>query len=160
VPPQGQVYTLLLCYSPESGGEEIGLSVIHGQPGSDLEWFRDLRFLQVYRCEITNYESAPLLQVSLEFRVEYREVIKDALISKSGDVVYSREYPILLSKINPGKRNAAIFFVYNQTRYLARVIPPEVGSYIALAGKAQRQARLCPIGMVTAMSLWPPMQMI
>jgi hypothetical protein len=160
VPHEGQVHTLPLFYSPDSGGEQITLSVRHGQPGSDLEWFRDLRFPQVYRCEITNYGNAPLLQVVLEFRVEYREVIKDNPSSaRSGDIAYSRQWPVLLSKIDPGKGNAAVFFVYNQSRYLAVVIPPEVGSYITLGEKAQRRATLVPIGMSTAMSLWPPDQM-
>jgi hypothetical protein len=161
VPMEGEIATLPLFYSPDSGGELIGLSVRHGQPGSDWDWFPDLRFPQVYRCEITNYGSAPLLQVGLKFKVEYREVFKDPDnpgTTTSGNVIHSRDWPVLLSKIDAGKSNAAVFYIYNQSRYFAFVSPPNVAAYIALGEMTQREAALLPIGMIASMSLWPAEQ--
>ncbi len=126
VPPEGHIYTLPLFYSPDAGIlRPISLSTIHGQPGSNFVWFSDLKFPQVYRCEITNYGSAPLLQVTLNFKVEYRD--------DSHNLVHSYEWPVLLSKIDPGNSNAATFYVYNQSRYHAHVNPPDTASYFVLA---------------------------
>jgi hypothetical protein len=149
-----------LCFTlPDpSGGVPIGLSLGHGQPGSELEWFRDLKFPQVYRCSVTNYAAAPVLQVVIRFKIEYQEVCEDVSnpsCASSGNVVYTQEWPVLISKIDAGKSNAAIFYIYNQSRCLTSVSPPRVASYIALGEKTPQEAELFLIGMVAGMSLWP-----
>jgi len=148
-PPEGEVATLPLYYSLDEGtaAQPIGLAVRHARPGSDLDRFSDLKFPQVYRCEVTNYGNRPLLQVCMKIKVEYRE--------PQGEVVYSYQWPVLFPKIDPGKSNMAIFYVYNQSRYLASVSPPNIASYIALGEDIPRKASVSLIGMVASMPLWP-----
>lgn len=155
VSADGEIATLPLFYSPGSGGEPIGLAIRHGQPGSDWDWFRDLKFPQVYRCEITNYGTVPLLQVTVKFKIEYRKTLATDTGRSAGNVVHTYDWPVLLSKIDPGSSNAATFYVYNQSRYHARVSPPDTAVYIVLGQNTPRESKLVPIGMVAGMSLWP-----
>jgi hypothetical protein len=157
-PDEGQVLSIRLSYFSGQGAEPIGFISKGCQPGRHIDWFPDLKFPQVYRCEITNYGPDPLIQVGLKFKIEYRETSQadaNPSVRRTGNVVHSQDWPVLISKIDPGKGNAAVFYVYNASAYHADVTPPGVVSYIALGEKAQRQTALLPIGMRAGMSLWP-----
>jgi hypothetical protein len=156
-PREGQIASMRLFYSPGSEiAEPIGFITKHCRPGTDVEWFPDLKFPQVYRCEITNYGGEPLLQVSLMFKIEYREMLEAAAGHRqAGGAAHSREWPVLLPKIDPGKSNAVVFYIYNQSRYFASVIPPDIASFIALNDRSRNHVSLLPIGMVAGMSFWP-----
>jgi hypothetical protein len=158
-PLEGRIGSMRLSYSP--GAENtapIGLIVKHCRPGSGVDWFLDLKFPQVYRCEITNYGAAPLLQVTLKFNIQFREALPGdpkTTTSRAGDAVYSHEWLILFAKIDPGKVNAATFYVYNESRFFAFVSPPRTASYIPLGKTAVREAAVSPIDMTAGMSLFP-----
>jgi hypothetical protein len=158
-PEDGQIASMRLFYRPDSGvAEPIGFIIKHCQPGVSVEWFADLKFPQIYRCEITNYGPEPLLQVGLKFKIEYQEISPSGESGKtirSGNTIHSGEWPVLLPKIDPGRSNSVVFYVYNQSRYFARVAPPEVASYINLNDGKRQQASLLHIGMVAGMSFWP-----
>jgi hypothetical protein len=155
-PQEGQIASLRLFYHPESGvTEPIGFIIKHCRPGEDIQWFPDLKFPQIYRCEVTNYGSSPLLQVGLNFNIDYREVLREEGITRQGGTVRFGMWPVLLPKIDPGKTSAAVFYVYNESDYFARVTPPTVASYIDIKDKKHRQASLLHIGMVAGMSLSP-----
>src|SRR5438477_615720 len=50
-PQEGQIASMRLFYRPDSSvGESIGFIVKHCRPGAYVEWFRDLKFPQIYRC--------------------------------------------------------------------------------------------------------------
>jgi hypothetical protein len=158
VSPEGLIYTLPLSYAPGSPDNPIGLAMRRGQPGGDWNWSYERRSPQIYRCEITNYGSAPLLQIGMLFRIEYLEVAasdSNPLVKTSKSVVHSYEWPVLISKIDPGKQNAVCFYVHNQSAYLAHVIPPEKARYIPLGGGSNKEVSLLRIGMLASMSLWP-----
>jgi hypothetical protein len=157
-PEEGQVLSMRLSFFPDQGSTPIGFIRQGCQPGRHVDWFRDLKFPQVYRCEITNYGSDPLIQIGLKFKIEYKEISWDDTnpsVSTVRNGIHSEAWPVLISKLDPGKNNAMVFYVYNESAYHAVVTPPDVVSYIALGEKAQRQAALLPIGMVATMSLWP-----
>jgi hypothetical protein len=157
-PREGQIASMRLFYHPNSGvTEPIGFITKRCRPEEDVEWFPDLKFPQVYRCEITNYGIKPLLQVGLKFNIEYHETSpgESGQTIISGNRVHSGEWWVLLPKIDPGKRNAAVFYVYNESDYFARVTPPDVASYIDINDRKPRQALLLHIGMVAGMSFWP-----
>jgi hypothetical protein len=158
-PRQGQIASMRLFHRPGSAvTEPIGFITKHCVPGARVDWFRDLKFPQVYRCEITNYGDAPLLQVSVNFGIEYREATQDEnnpSVTKAGDVVHLGNWPVLFPKIDPGKENASTFYVYNESRYFASVTPPDSASYIPLGHNSPKRAALLPIGMIAGMSLWP-----
>ena len=156
-PQEGQIASMRLFYRPDSSvGEPIGFIVKHCRPGAYVEWFRDLKFPQIYRCEITNYGEAPLLQVLLKFKIEYQETVptKSGRAVSAGEAIHSGEWPVLLPKIDPGKINSAVFYVYNESDYFAQVTPPKLASHIDF-NKKQQRASLLHIGMVAGMSFWP-----
>jgi hypothetical protein len=158
-PLEGRIASMRLFYLPGSEVvQPIGFIIKHCQPGAEVEWFADLKFPQVYLCEITNYGPSPLLQVGLKFKIEYQETSsggENGQVIRSANTVHSGEWPVLLPKIDPGKSNAVVFYAYNESRYFAHVIPPEVASYIDLNDGKPRQALLLHIGMVAGMSFWP-----
>lgn len=66
-PAEGRIASMRLSYSPGAeSAPPINLIIRHCLPGDALDWFSDIKFPQVYRCEITNYGDAPLLQVMLK----------------------------------------------------------------------------------------------
>lgn len=158
-PAEGRIASMRLSYSPGAeSAPPINLIIRHCLPGDALDWFSDIKFPQVYRCEITNYGDAPLLQVMLKFNIEYREALPNdpnATTSKAGETVYSHEWPILFAKIDPGKDNAATFYVYNESTFFAFVSPPRTASYVPLGQTAAREAAVSLIGMTAGMSLFP-----
>jgi hypothetical protein len=158
VPPEGQIFTLPLFYSPDSFHEPIGLSPRHGHPGSPLTWFKDRKSPQVYRCQITNYGNDPILQVTLTLRIHYRPIQQSSnnpSVKTSGDIIHSYDWSVLFPKIDPGKQHAATFYVHNTGSYLAVVIPPRHAKYIPINGTQSREVPLKLIGMMARMTLWP-----
>jgi hypothetical protein len=158
VPPEAQVFTLPLFYSPGASGEQIGLSSRHGQPGTTWEWFPDLEIIQVHRCEITNYWKAPIFNVTMILKVDFLGVVANAANPgniSSGPLAYSREWPVLISKIDPGKNNDFVFYAYNYSKYFASVTLPQMASYSVLGDNTRQEAALVQIGMFAGMSFSP-----
>jgi hypothetical protein len=157
VPPGGRIFYMPLFYSQESAVKPIGLAFRDGQPGAEWQWFPDTKFAQIYRCEMINYGRDPLLQVSLMFKVEYREINQneDKSVSTAGKSVHVEEWPIFLSRIDPGKDNTSAFYIYNQSSFYAYVIPPNDGYYTSLSDRSVHRAALLNVGMTAGMGLWP-----
>jgi hypothetical protein len=100
----------------------------------------------------------PAAPSDVEINIEYREALPNdpnATTSKAGETVYSHEWPILFAKIDPGKDNAATFYVYNESTFFAFVSPPRTASYVPLGQTAAREAAVSLIGMTAGMSLFP-----
>ena len=159
VPSQGEVFMLPLFYSPGSGGEQIGLSSRHGQPGSTWQWFSDQETSQVYRCEITNYGQLSIFNVEIKIKVSFQEVRTNpdnAGSISSGQIIYSREWPILIAKIDVGSDRRFVFYAYNHSKYFVTVELPQLASYLMFGENTRRESRLLPIGIFPGMSFAPP----
>jgi hypothetical protein len=156
-PTAGRVFTMALSYTPESQGRSLYLGERYCQPLEPLIWPQVFDGIATYRCQITNYGDVPLLQVTTIFDVDYREAIHTENGTRSGEVVYKYEWPILIQKIDPGKENAAVFYVYNQSKYYAKVKPRDTMAYYSLHTNEQAATRLLFVGVVAGMSL-PPLR--
>jgi hypothetical protein len=158
VPSQGEVFMLPLFYSPGSGGEQIGLSSRHGRPGSTWQWFSDQETSQVYRCEITNYGQLSIFNVEIKIKVNFQEVRTNpdnAGSISSGQIIYSREWPILIAKIDVGSDRRFVFYAYNHSKYFVAVELPQVASYLMFGEIPDERADYCQSAFFQGCHLLP-----
>jgi len=70
--------------------------------------------LMAYKCQLTNYGTAPLFNVFLALHLQFQNSIaEDNGSERSGEVYLRRDWPISISKIDPGTSNP---FVFTSTR--------------------------------------------
>jgi hypothetical protein len=126
-PASGDLYLMHLFYAAgvEGGG---GLMRTFGEPGSDygpLQTKEGLRF--AYRCEVTNYSSAPLANVRINPTVRFLHTETDGHGGRSvkhDNVLAIREWPIIIPKIEPGPTGRFTFWVINPSEVAAQVSFP------------------------------------
>lgn len=138
-PPGGTLYLLQPWALPaESGGG--GLS--ERTTTSEFAWPTDkVGFpLSAYKCEVTNYGKEPVANVSLTPHLTIRKAIaqENGQIN-SGDVTISRDWPILIRKIDPGKGDSFIFYAVNEYEHFLRVTFPTVAT-ISVMGDVRTQS--------------------
>ena len=69
-----------------------------------------------------------MFNVVLSFHEEFIDVIKDPEqpnLSRTGAVTLAREWPIQISKIDPGVINPFVFYIYNQSNKFVEITMPE-----------------------------------
>jgi len=147
VPSEGRVDHLDLFYSPDWGdaaNAPTGLGGRHGDPGQKWDWHGPtLKVSPNYRCQITNLTTEPMFFVEIVLRVYFKEVIRDLANMRSGDVIHSRDWPIMFNKIDAGKQ--VIFYASNQSRYFAYAAFPSTASYADASNKNRLQVEVSPV---------------
>lgn len=138
-PPAGTLYVLRPWALPaENGGG--GLS--EQTTTSEFAWPTDKVGLPLstYKCEVTNYGKEPVANVTLAPTLTFRKAIAQGNGQiNSGDVTLSRNWPILIRKIDPGKADSFVFYTVNEYNHFLRVTFPTVAT-IAVMGDVGSQS--------------------
>ena len=77
----------------------------------------------VYKCEVTNYGSIPVLNVRMFLNIDFQKPVeRPGGGGFQGEGPLSRiEWPIDIAKIDPGQTNPFVFYFYNVSPYFAMV---------------------------------------
>lgn len=145
-PPGGSINVLSLWPLPiENGGGGLGQYFSMAEPRT-LAWPKSQGGLPLmaYRCTITNYSAVPVSNVTLDLLVCFLEAIKqNDNTTHSGGIKLERGWPITVPKIDVGKDNPFVFYIYNTSPYFAFVSPPE---YVVLRRIGETERRTVPLG--------------
>jgi hypothetical protein len=104
----------------ENGGGGMNVHAIAG--GSDYKFSDGLR--HVYRCQVINYESVTVTDISMDLHLTFQEVIQvgdNPNNQRSGEVTLARSWPITIAKIDPGPQNPFVFYIFSATRHFVYV---------------------------------------
>jgi hypothetical protein len=165
IPETGEIITLALSYgagSGWSGTPPTKFNKRYGPPGTPCwEWHPGFTIGRVYRCEIINYGNKPIFNLSMSFRVEFHEVVDrstEPRFVQSGRLSFAYDRTATITKLEPGKANNFIFYVYNQSNYFGFVGLPRSASYIVLGESVSQERPLLPTNM--AVLSFPPSEIV
>jgi hypothetical protein len=120
------------------------------QPGEPLGWEDfDKIIAPPWACEVTNFTTAPMFNVVLELKVQFREVVTSGAspgVTSSGSLVAERRCPILINTISPGDSGKFRFYIYNQTDYFGFTIMPDKLIYQTIGSDVRRAAKIMHVG--------------
>jgi hypothetical protein len=119
-PASGRIYALVPQPLPEENGGG-GLTEYFVQSGGEWNWSGAAEW--GYRCELTNYTGALLVDVNMDFRYEMRRPVsvpEQPRALKQGEVTLSRAWPIGIAKIDAGTSDPYVFYLHNccQDRFI------------------------------------------
>lgn len=163
-PAEGRIYALGLWPLPaENGGGGLEEHFPLGAQG-EWKWPTSNGFpLQAYQCQITNYGNAPVFNVELTLHLTFIQALKDdknPSTIRSGAVTLSREWPIQITKIDAGKNDPFVFYIYNISQEFAGVSLPQAVSLERTGETLRRTVRLIrPTGDHGLMPLSPMIEM-
>ena len=145
VPPEETVYVLELWPLPvENGGG--GLAEVSGIPGNPMGWpTSNGQPLSSWRCQLTNYSSSPLFNVSLVLQLAFQKAVKGDQqpgTARSGETTLSRGWPINVQKIDAGADHPFIFYIFNNSDHFASVAFPPSATGRRAGDKEQRTIEL------------------
>lgn len=146
-PPGGTLYMLRpWALAAESGGG--GLSEL--TTTSEFAWPTDKVGLPLsaYRCELTNYGKESVANVTLAPHLTIRKAIAQGNGQlNSGDVTISRDWPIVIGKIDPGKGDSFIFYAVNEYEHFLTVTFPSVATVAVMGDVRSRSVPLTHSGL-------------
>jgi hypothetical protein len=156
-PPEGHLFTMQLWHDPDGNRmDSLFLGERFCRPGEALKWEPEqYKITTAYRCEITNYEIAPILQLRMSFNIEYRRAEKIGSGTREGELVHSLERPVIIPKIDPGPTSEFFFYVYNDGVSYARVTPSKSVAYVHPGATKTMQGELQIVGLMDVM-VFPP----
>ena len=115
VPSEGRIHVLLTSEIPkEMGGG--GLPDYFATPGSQWKWRNDDLPAWAYRCDITNYSTDVLFDVSISAHLTFRVPVPVPGQEKSraqGDVTLDRDWVFTVPKLDPSPATPYVFYVWN-----------------------------------------------
>jgi hypothetical protein len=139
-PKDGRIW-LLLLWPPTSQGGGGGLAQMTYPPGSEVAW-PPAAIMGSHRCQLVNYGTVPIFNVSMEFQMVFKEAVRQAHQNanqyRSGQVILSRQWRVDVPKIDPGEPNVFGFYIYNTSELFVWVFPPKSAEF-QLAGEAENQ---------------------
>jgi hypothetical protein len=108
LPPNGKAFSFpaigMSKIEMRGGFEERG-----GPPGSLFLRAESVPF--VYKCDLVNYLTTPIINVEMSFHLIYRSIKKLEQGGRiPGDIIFSGLWPINISKIDSGAANSFTFF--------------------------------------------------
>jgi len=144
IPQTGTFYGAQLI--PGTSGQAGQDQQLYGDPGALLDWqSRGFGDRAAYKCELRNDGATPLVGVSVLFRVKFKEFVKDngagSIVAHAGKILASGYLNVTADRIDPGKENAFVVFLYNASPHYAEAVP-ESASASSELGKEQKIALL------------------
>jgi hypothetical protein len=137
VPASGHIYVLSIAEIANGGG---GLTDYFGLPNSPWKWNNSGLPEWAYRCEVTNYLTAAALDIWMDLRLTFREVLPVPNQPNSmgqGRVTLDRDWRITIPNIDPGSNNAFIFYIWNS--YVHRFVQVTAPDHATIQGEDGRR---------------------
>jgi hypothetical protein len=119
LPPEGPISVLALMPVPveDDGGS---ISQRFSEPGAASIGLAPNGLPKMtYRCQLTNYWTVPLSNVTIKLKLDFIEVIKDKRNPPivGAKIVLSREQTIDIPKIDAGSNFPFVFYIENSSPY-------------------------------------------
>jgi hypothetical protein len=140
-----RVYALNLFPTPiENGGGGLVEYFSFDEKKGERIWpkSKDGFPLSAFKCQLTNYDAATLFGVKINMQLQFLETVRDGNNVHSGKATLAREWPIFITKIDPGASNAFVFYTFNMTDRFVGVTFPESGSASQLQDQEPKKVRL------------------
>jgi hypothetical protein len=147
----GRVYFSQIVVKAEAGG---GLAVLTMALGAEYK-FRELLGLNILRCQLTNYEQTPALNVMIPLVVRFREIIRPSVTERTvGKIIMERPWPLKISKVDPGSGNSFTFYLVNDSPLLIDFDVPDHVTIQSLGNLQAKTAKLT-VGSAPMLALFP-----
>lgn len=119
-PPDGRIYVLNLYPTPIGGG---GLAEYFGLKEAHFTWPEQENGapLSAYRCRLTNYGNDTLFKLTFGFRLVFNRAIATPPSIQSGEIFLDREWPVEVTKIDPGADRSFEFYIWNMSNAFVSV---------------------------------------
>jgi hypothetical protein len=151
IPPEGEVNVVV--FSPEElskGGQRLVLGKQTGSIGSTIEWIPKSRFLNSYRCEITNDTKGPLLNAIIPFHVTFATLGTNEKDTKT--------YYLQLVRLDQGAPNRLVVYFRNISSKLAFIVVGDHGQASTTDESRMRPIRVSkPIDILDQIIGIPPL---
>lgn len=140
--PDGRVYAFPAGANnrPEEwiGG---GLSEYFGKVGSPTS-FGEFVKANSYKCELINYGDVPIFNVDLVFRFRYLEAVKQGNSQQGGKLIAEGDYPIQIRKVDPGRSNAFVFYLFHLGTQFINVGFPTSATFLTPASQERVTSKI------------------
>lgn len=95
---------------------------------------------RLYRCDVTNYGSAAVFGLSMEFTLTFLEAVKvpDNPKARKGGAALSTHSHLIEVPVIDGNAGKFVFYLHNQSEYFVNVAVPEFAT-LEVVGKIERQ---------------------
>jgi hypothetical protein len=151
VPPSGAVWAMQLQGS--GGGGDVGFMQMSGVPGANLG--RMPLVGQMYKCQLTNYNQDPVSSVTLSTKLEYIEAIRKDDSYSGGKYIGQHIATITIQKIDPGKDDPFIFYIWNMSREFVQLTFLEKSTLRFIGKSENSEARIEQAVPVTTITFGP-----
>lgn len=146
IPASGRVWAGELSTDPNTPHQAGSTRELYQKPGFPIRWFSNGKPVGIYKCEIRNYGEAPIFNVEITFKVEFRKVVLTGATTgttkHAGEKVASGDWTMPILRIDPGKESPFSFYLYNISIYFVTAFPPTSVSFLSNAndiGKKQEK---------------------
>jgi hypothetical protein len=112
--------------------------------------------LMAYRCQLTNYDGSTMFGVQIGLHLIFQEALKTENGFTSGKVFLEREWPILITKIDPGVGNRFVFWIFNMSQYFAAVSFPQIATGKQLDSDEAKSIKIIQPGSGLELVPWEP----
>jgi hypothetical protein len=97
----------------------------------------------IFHCSIINYMETSIFNVSLQFPIWFKEVIREGTNTEgSGEIIFKRKWQIDITKIDPGPDKAFKFYAWNGSDYFAGLDIPNQATFHFFG---EKKSRVVPI---------------
>ncbi len=125
-PPSGVVYTLGLFFRDDDDFPRGGLGMVYGPPGSDAKWSDQQNSIDAYQCSITNFSPSPIIDVDVVLQYSSTSAFRQESGGLGGrGIDYTRSWLVQINRIESGKDNPFVFYVYNATDKFVGISLPD-----------------------------------
>jgi len=140
-PPNGRIYFTNI----QSSSAPSSLGYFFGDPGSQSSRIGPFKF--DHECKLTNYSILPVFDVKISLYAIFKEaIVETATARKSGNVKVTREWPLEIPKIDPGKENPFVFYIVNFSKDFVDISLPRT---ITLRREADQVEQTFPLNQPT-----------
>jgi hypothetical protein len=127
-----------------------GFAQFFGPAGTDMgSWWRELKIHFIHRCELTNYGSSPIFNVTLPIELEFLQAIKQENgAANSGPVIARKFWPVEIAKVDPGRENGFAFYLFHIGPQFVRVLLPNEATFLRAGGDRPESTRVVKSRMI------------
>ena len=140
---------------PRYSAPDMQYANVFSPPGSgDITWDDDVFPKQLLRCTITNYGSTNLFRVSITFSAVFREVVKTATGSSSGNAIATINVKSPEFDLGPARRTEDYFYLANFSNLYVHLSIPSTATVFTSDSDNPIMVKLIPAEF-SGVALWP-----